>query len=176
MQQFLCHQSSKLNQSQETSRTNLPSQHWSGVGLNNLQAQCPLSLCQPLCQWAESHQQAGSVVTQCCHGCPSGSSWWEIGSELRPDWSWEKQIMTSAESGCEECVILGRIQLCSQECVFKSWLLLTRWHGQVFSSLHTSVLLICDMDIVISALMTPPVALGIRWDTGLMLRLCGSYL
>lgn len=120
MQQSLCHQSSKLNQPQETSRTNLSSQHQSGIGLYNLQAQCPPSLCQPLCQWAESHQQAGSVVTpvaraQCCHGCPSGSSWWEIGSELRPDWSWEKQIMTSAESGCEECAILGRTQLCSQE-------------------------------------------------------------
>lgn len=45
---------------------NLPSQHLSGMSVYNLQAQRPSSLCQPLCQWAQSHQQVGSIVTPAC--------------------------------------------------------------------------------------------------------------
>ena len=81
---------------------------------NTLPAWRPLFLCQLLCRRASRHQQA-AVVTPVATGAVL--LWRPIWEHLMGNWkrtqtwdSWEKLLMTSVESGWEECGMLRRTQ------------------------------------------------------------------
>ena len=139
---------------------NQPSQHCSGVGLYISQAQCPLSLCQLLCQWAQSHQQV-AVVTSAVMG--SVLPWMPIWELLMGNWKRIETWVGLRKTIHDICrVWLGGVWHTGKNTdsgvrrpEFKPWLLVTNpvWVGQVFSSLWTSILLIYDKGMVISALI-----------------------